>query len=144
MTKRMLVPIDNKEVSDAFITVVAATAQGGGATVRLLNVVPPAETVIDNDGRILAYADQEAARLDAEANDRLWEIAVRLEGVPVEIAVRCGRPADEILDEIDEWGADLVAMSTSSGNLRRVLIGSVSDEVARRAHVPVMLVRSAH
>jgi nucleotide-binding universal stress UspA family protein len=57
-----------------------------------------------------------------------------------EVSHRFGNPADEILDEADEWGADLVVIGRRG--LRGVgrVLGSVSDHVIHRAHVPVLVV----
>lgn len=53
------------------------------------------------------------------------------------------RPAEEIVALGEELGADLIVVgSRGRGGIRRVLTGSVSDRVVRRAHCPVLVVRS--
>ena len=50
---------------------------------------------------------------------------------------------DEILKVIQAKAADLVVMTTHGrGGLERIWLGSVADEIIRRAHVPVLLIRS--
>ena len=66
-------------------------------------------------------------------------IAARL-GVPAERVVRFGDAADEILREADAYGADLVAVTTAGkSGLKRLVMGSVADQVFRRARLPVLL-----
>jgi nucleotide-binding universal stress UspA family protein len=60
--------------------------------------------------------------------------------VPVESAIRFGTPADEILREAEDFGADLIAVTTGCRSvLRRAIMGSVAEEVVQRATIPVLL-----
>jgi len=53
-----------------------------------------------------------------------------------------GKPAEEIVALGEELGAGLIVVGTRGwGGLRRALIGSVCDSVARHAHCPVLVVR---
>jgi nucleotide-binding universal stress UspA family protein len=55
-----------------------------------------------------------------------------------------GRPADVILEVTRSTQADVIVMATHGRTgLVRSLLGSVADEVVRRAHIPVLLVPSA-
>jgi len=65
-------------------------------------------------------------------------------GLTIRQAQREDRPpAEEILAYADEQGIDLVVMSThGERGLRRLLIGSVTEEVVRRASCPVLTVRA--
>jgi nucleotide-binding universal stress UspA family protein len=140
--KRILVPLDLKTEPDAIAQVVADAARGAGATVRLLHVGPVPEAVVALDGRTLSYADQEAARLEAEALDYLHVIEILLDGIPVECVVRFGDPAEEILAEADAFGADLIALTTARGtSLRHFLRGGTAMRVCCRAETAVMLLR---
>jgi nucleotide-binding universal stress UspA family protein len=140
--KRILVPLDLKTDPDAVARVVADAARGAGATVRLLHVAPVPDAVVDVDGRIIAYADQEGARLEAEALDYLRTVEIELDGIPVEPVVRFGDPAAEILREADEFGADLIVLTTPRGtSLTRLLLGGTVASVYRRADAAVMLLR---
>ena len=138
--KRILVPLDLTTEPDAITRVVADAARGAGATVRLLYVAPVPDAVVDINGRIIAYADQEGARLEAEALDYLRSIEIAFDDVPVETVVRFGDPADEILREADEFGADLIAFTTPRGPGLRCF-GGVATRVGRRANAAVMLLQ---
>jgi len=96
MAKRILVPLDEAVQTESMVEAVGALARSTGATVRLLHVAPIADVVVDEDGHVLAYSDQETERLEAEAQDFLHAASIGLEGVPVECAVRFGDPVAQI------------------------------------------------
>jgi len=143
MAKRILVPLKSIEPAPSFVEALAGLARGTGATVRLLHVGPPHDSVVDIDGRLVAYADQETRRLEAEARDFLQVVAIALDGVPVEFAVRFGDPTREILSEADAFDADLIVLPVVPR--RRFLpLDGVAGQVMRRAAPPVALVRAGH
>ncbi len=143
MAKRILVPLDETVQAESVVDLIADMARGAGATVRLLHVAPVPDNVV-SDGRVVAYADQEATRLESEALDYFQAVEVRLNGFPVESVVRFGDPVKEILLEAEGFGADLVVMSTKAASkIRRVVLGSVAEQVLRKAAPPVMLYRMA-
>lgn len=137
--KRILVPLDLTTEPDAVTRVVADAARGAGATVRLLHVAPVPEEVVDANGRIIAYSDQETARVEAEVLDYLRTIEIALDDAPVESVVRFGDPAEEILREADEFGADLIVLATP----REIGLGcfGTASRVWRRADTAVMLLK---
>ncbi len=140
MAKRILVPLDGSPTAEGVIPLVADAARGGGATVRLLHVAPMPVPRVTRDGRVVAYADQERERLESEGLDYLRAVEARLGGVPVECAVRFGEPLAEILREADAFSADLVAVTTAGrSGLSRVALGSVAEQVFRKASTPVVL-----
>ena len=140
MAKRILVPLSQGERAEAVLPLVTDMALAGGATVRLLHVAPLAELRTDAYGRVIAYANQESDRLERQGRDYLRLVGARLEGVPIESAVRFGDPREEILLEAEVFGADLIALTTAP---RRRLVpralGRVAGRVVRKAETPVML-----
>jgi nucleotide-binding universal stress UspA family protein len=142
MPKRILVPLDGTESSEAIVPVVSALAAGSGASLRLLHVAPVPESVIGYDGRTIAYVDQETDRVMAEGLRDLERIEVQLEGAPVESAVRFGDPVEEILTESEAFDADLIALATPSRNrFARAVLPGVAEQVTRKAAVPVLVLR---
>lgn len=140
--KRIVVPLDASPVAESVLPVVADLARAGGATIRLLRVEPTPDNCVGPDGRVVAYADQEMARLEAEGLDYLGTVATRLGGLPVESCVRFGDPFDEILKEAHAFDADLIAVTTAGrSGLGRAVLGSVADRVFRKADAPVLLYR---
>jgi nucleotide-binding universal stress UspA family protein len=142
MAKRILVPLDQSQLAESVVPLLADAARGGEATIRLLHVGPVPESLVDAEGRVLAYADQEMDRLEAAALDYLRMIALQFVNTPVECVVRFGDAVRQILDEADSFGADLIAVSTAGrSGLSRALFGSVAEQVFRKAEAPVLLLK---
>jgi nucleotide-binding universal stress UspA family protein len=142
MAKRILVPLDRTPPPAELLDLVNDAARGGGAVVRLLHVAPIADNVVGVDGRVMAYANQESARLEAEAMARLRIVELHFGGVPTESVVRFGNTADEIVAEAEQFGADLIAMpARGRSGVSRLIFGTVAEQVARRAPMSVVLVR---
>ncbi len=141
MIKRLLVPLDAAESTEDVLPIVAAHATAG-ATVRLMHVAQLPGTVVTPQGRTVAYADQEMARLEAEWSDSLGSTASRLHGV-VDHVVRFGDPVAEILTEAQAFGADTILVTTDTrSSVKRALLGSVAEAILRRAHIGVLLYRA--
>jgi nucleotide-binding universal stress UspA family protein len=139
MAKRILLPLDRSDAALSVLPFVADMARSSGATVRLLHVAPvPRERVAD-DGRIVAYVNQEMERIESARRDDLKIAEAELAGVPVESVIRFGKPAEEILREADAFGADLIAVTAEGRGWLRQMLGGVIGKVFRRSDVPVML-----
>jgi nucleotide-binding universal stress UspA family protein len=63
-------------------------------------------------------------------------------GLTIETDVVMGDPRAEIVRQAEEWRADLVVLGARGlGKVKRFLLGSVSDAVARHAGCPVLVVK---
>lgn len=144
MAKRILLPLDRIEDAELALSVVGEAARSGGATVRLLHVAPVPGTVVGTDERVVAYADQEMERLTQHHLERLRMAQHQLTGVASECVVRFGDPADEILQEAEAFDADLIAVVTRCrSGVSRTVLGSVAEQMLRKARPAVMLIRPA-
>ena len=113
-------------------------------SVRLLQVSRVPEKRIGTAGRVVAYADQEMERLEAEGRDYLEGVGARIAPVPSETIVRFGEPSAEILVEADAFGADMIVLTTGrQGWFKRATGGGLGERILRVAPVPVLLVRAA-
>lgn len=140
MAKRILVPVDGGETSETIVPLLGAIARDSGASVRLLRVSPVPEVVVGVQGRTIAYADQEMARVTGEGEEDLHRVEALLEGVPVERIVRFGDPVSEILLEAEAFDADLIALAAGRhGRVRTALKPGVAERVVARARVPVLV-----
>ena len=75
--------------------------------------------------------------LDAEV-----EKVLAVGGTVAQAHLRMGTAATEITDLAEEMSLELVVVgSRGLGGIRRALVGSVSDAVARHAHCPVLIAR---
>jgi nucleotide-binding universal stress UspA family protein len=140
--KRIIVPLDASPIAESVLPVVADLARAGGGSILLLRVEPLPDNYVGPGGRVVAYADQEMARLEAEGLDYLKTVAARLGGLPVEPCVRFGDPLTEILKEADAFDADLIAVTTAGrSGLGRAMLGSVAERVFKKSEKPVLLYR---
>ena len=145
MAKRILVPLDGRESSEAGAHLAAELARGSGGSVRLLQVHPVPEQRMGEFGRVVAYADQEMARLTAEGRDYLESVEARLGPVPAETVVRFGEPQEEILTEAETFDADLIVVTAArrTGWLSRLTRGGIGERLLHDSTVAVVLVRAA-
>jgi nucleotide-binding universal stress UspA family protein len=80
--------------------------------------------------------------IDVEAREALTKFATSVGIPPSRTLVREGDPADEILAAATAVGARMIALGTHGRRgLSHLLLGSVADQVVRRATVPVLTVR---
>jgi len=86
---------------------------------------------------------QEAARKKADRQMRKFLRTVRFDGVPFETAITEGSPAQDICAFAKEYDADLIVTSTHGlTGLKHVLIGSVAEQVVRRAPCSILVAPS--
>jgi nucleotide-binding universal stress UspA family protein len=142
MAKRILVPLDQTLEAESVLPLVGDMARGGSGTIRLLHVAPAPGNVLDQEGHVVAFADQEMARLEAEALDYLRTVEARLEGATVECAIRFGEPVNEILGEAETFGADLVTLTSGHREgLKGLIFGTTAMQVCRRSDLPILVLR---
>jgi len=105
-----------------------------GADVEVLAVCPY-EARPGESERSQADARTEAERLTARAVATL-----RAGGIEPEVHVAYGRAAEQILRRANQTQADLVVIGRRGAGMTKALLGSVSDEVVKRATRPVAVV----
>jgi nucleotide-binding universal stress UspA family protein len=97
----------------------------------------PSETVHEAEQRLKAEHEERIRRELAAETAFLVEA-----GVPVQLHVRVGSPADEIIRLATELGTDLIVMgSHGRRSLEELLLGSTVENVTRHAPCPVLVVR---
>jgi len=70
------------------------------------------------------------------------EETVRSQGLPVEVRLRQGVPAEELLRAAVDEKADLIVLgSRGLSQVKAFLLGSVSDKVSHHAKCPTLIVR---
>src|SRR5256712_13201360 len=80
LAKRILVPLDGDERSEAIVPLVAAVARDGGATGRLLRVYPIPQRGEGAHGRTIEYVHPAMARPTAQSVHDLARTQARLAG----------------------------------------------------------------
>ena len=137
---RILVPIDFSDASDAAIAHARELALTYGAQIDLLHVV---EEVIYPS----SYGVEPASIPTAEVVDRVEEALAGLarEEIGYEhVTVKAvpGYAPTEILDYADDHDVDLIVIATHGrSGLDRMLLGSVTERIVRRAPGPVFVAK---
>ena len=138
--KTILVTLDGSPGSESILPAVRDLASAHRARVRLLTVISPG-TAIRSDERVVAFSDQEGARLEAEARAYLKRATAGLPGVAVDEVVRFGAPVTEIVEEAEAGGADLIALAAHRrGPLGRLFRAGTADALERATTIPLLLV----
>ncbi|HKV45315.1 MAG TPA: universal stress protein [bacterium] len=137
--KRLLVPLDGSRLAECVLPVAGSLATRLQAELTLLHVMERAAPPTVHGDRHLTVA--------GEAEAYLAEVASRI-GVPGAMVGRHVHPNEEgdvaksIIDHAADLGADLIVLSThGGGGARRVLFGSVAQQVLRGGTRPVLLIR---
>jgi nucleotide-binding universal stress UspA family protein len=141
---RILLAFDGSSPSHDAVNEVARRPWPRATTVRIISVVTPyvpgagefvpgATTPLE----VIEVHEREAREAAARAADRLSSL-----GVPVEITTRQGDPATAIVEEAEDWSADLIVVgSHGRTGIQRLLLGSVAQAVVSRARCSVEIVR---
>jgi nucleotide-binding universal stress UspA family protein len=136
---RVLLAVDQTGSSVAASSEAIRLAGAEHAQLVVLSVVEPRNLHLP--GGQIRRVDQERDRLAAGAQ-RIVRRA-REAGVPATYLIWEGDPADSILEASVAEDADVIVLgSRPRTNLRRLILGSVSSEVARRATCEVVVVPS--
>ncbi|MFQ5895351.1 MAG: universal stress protein [Nitrospinota bacterium] len=138
MFGHILVPLDGSPLAEAILPLVEELAKVHGARVTLLRVAyaHPIPGVDPTDSQV---------RVIREAETYLGEQqrALGAKGVETSVSVRYGFPPEEIVAHAAEREVDLIAMSTHGrSGPKRWILGSVAEQVLRRAPVAVLLARA--
>ena len=143
---RLLIGVDNSPYSSAAVDAVCAREWPAGTEARLLTVV---DTVIAVTPDPVQPSIQKWMEVGDEENwDKVARIfapeieKLRAAGLNTGLVVKRGKPADEILEEAETWGADCIFLGPKgSRGIERLLLGSVSSAVSARASSSVEIVR---
>lgn len=138
---RILFPVDLSPSSPKLAPHVKCMAENPNARLHLLFV---ARDISHFGGISVPFAAinniNEALAKGAEVNLEKFRDKF-FPGMNVEIAVRCGDIAEQILEYASDCGADIIVMGTHGRKgMEKVLLGSVAERVIKGACVPVMVV----
>jgi nucleotide-binding universal stress UspA family protein len=136
----ILHPTDFSKQSEFAFEVACSLARQYQATVHVLHVASPS-VVIEGEAmvqpRSTEYLNEERQKLDGMQSP--------FPGVTVYHWLVEGKPVEEILRAARELPCDFIVMGTHGGasSWRRLLMGSVAEEIVRRAEQPVIVVKHA-
>jgi len=142
--RRVLVPVDLSESSLAALDGALALTAALGASLRVLHVFEdwPALAFGSAEAWVLPSSYDRASLRDAARSELELALAgVDWRGVDHEVRFVEGTPVEMILEESAD--VDLVAMGTHGRTgLAAALLGGVTYAVLRRAHTPVLALRT--
>lgn len=137
--RKILCPVDGSPGSEKGLAQAARLAGLTGAEVVVVVAFNPPVTV-RRRGILAAQEarselEEDARELAAEATQLLLDRGLTARGLAVE-----GDPVEAILETVEAERADMIVMGRRGlGRLQGLLVGSVSERVARHAEVPVLL-----
>jgi universal stress protein A len=137
MTKKILFPTDFSTASDAGLEQATALARGMNAKLIILHVEEPP----------MAYAAGElyygVPEPNTEALEKLlYKVTPTDPEIPCSHRLLTGDTATEILRTAEQEHVDLIVMGTHGRTgMKRLVMGSVAEQVVRRAKCPVMTTR---
>lgn len=132
MAYRILVPLDGTEMGKGVIPYLKHIVARPDAVVTLLHVLP------DLTEYTQPHIDSEHGRAASHMRDFISTLELDPDRVYCEF--RMGEPAEEILKYAALNAAALIIMPTHGRTgLNRLLSGSVTEQVMRRSHCPLLL-----
>jgi nucleotide-binding universal stress UspA family protein len=165
MTKKVLIPLDGSALSRAIIPQACRVLDPREYQVILLRVAEPVVSITGAPPRPIAlgwsapmyesardieyaqhpiYSSQleQSRRTELERTLLGERRTMEHAGFVASIAIRFGEPADEIVETARSARVDLIAIAThGQGGLRRLLLGSVAEQVLSRVDIPILLLR---
>jgi len=143
MFRRLLVAFDGSGHAKRALTDAIALAQESRGRLTVLAVAPEPSVWAFSGYGVPVDVDRLSGQIE-RAYSAMLDGAVA--GVPADLPVtkilRRGAPAPMIVDEANAGGHDLVVMgSRGRGELRSLLLGSVSHHVLQGSRLPVLVVR---
>jgi nucleotide-binding universal stress UspA family protein len=142
--KRILCPVDLSEVSAHGAEWAGTIAGWYGATVTAVHAVDPIVPALRGSGRATPtrkddLADDARRRIEGEAR-AMFDAAVKA-GTEVHAVVDLASPSAAILKHAESLPADLIVMGThGASGFERLVLGSVTEKVLRKARCPVLTV----
>jgi nucleotide-binding universal stress UspA family protein len=140
MFKSILVPIDVAHRSSWQFALPQAIelAKAGGSALTVMTVVRDLKAMLE--GVHLGYQLEQMVA-DAEGKLAIILDPYRADGVSIQVQVRTGSIAHEILAAARSHGADLILMASHRPEMRDYLIGPNAAHVAQHASCSVLVLR---
>ena len=145
MYSKILVPVDGSETSTAGLNEAVQLAKIHGSQLCVMHIVN--EFVLDYTWGPGQYSQNlvEALReAGQEVLDGAEKVAIAQGIRPTRVMVESigGVAADLILEQAEQWRADVIVMGTHGRRgIFRLAMGSDAEQVVRGATIPVMLIR---
>jgi nucleotide-binding universal stress UspA family protein len=147
--KKIMLAIDGSDTSLAAINEVIKFTKDQDVQLQIVHVVD--ESLISYGGAAfdyLSYAmvcrEEGQKILDTAEKTITSQSSIKIETSLIELKPLQGRIAEAIVDEVNQWLADLLVIGTHGRRgFSRFFLGSVAENIIRIATVPVLLVRGS-
>ena len=149
MYKHILVAVDGSDTSNLALQEAIQLAKDQKAALRLVHVVDEVAAYMDLELADQLANYQKAIRKRGQKIVSTCVAVVREAGLKADTKVKLidtldQRIYDAIEEEAKKWPADLIVIGTHGRRgLRRLMLGSVAEGLARVATLPVLLVHKA-
>lgn len=139
--KKILVPTDFSEASNAAYKYALRFAQQFRAELHILHVLEPAiSPELAGLPGMPAFADVELASTKRKLC--VWADSIGAMGVSANMALRNGLPSNEIVETAKDLDVDLIIIATHGyTSWKHFCLGSTAERVVRAAPCPVLVVR---
>jgi len=147
MLKKVLLPVDFSDVTDAVIDTAKFIGQKFHPKFYLLHVISPLVYISMPETMVVDVIDasviEEIEETKRKAAENLLEnLKKRLEGFEVETIIDIGSPADVIVEQEEELNVDLTILGGhQKGLVERILLGSTSEAVVKHSKKPVLVIK---
>ncbi len=148
MYQRVLVPIDGSPTSTLGLDEAIRLAKLTGGRIRVLHVLDQLvfatgfETGATYLNDVLPRLRLDGQRILDKGRDRAQAAGVAVDTLQSECFAT--RTSDVVCAEATAWNADLIVIGTHGRRgVSRAMLGSDAEQVVRKAHVPVLLIRAA-
>jgi len=137
MFARILFPTDFSVYANAVLACLPELKATGMREVILLGVVHPGDVPL---GRAFQPETIDKLQWSAEEALHIAQMALEGKGLRVKTRIEVGSPSAEIVRVAQEENVDLIVMGAQGETAaQELLLGSVANEVIRRATVPVLI-----
>lgn len=142
MFQRLLLAFDGSAHAQQALTEAVDLAQTNSATLTVISVAPAPSVWAMSGYDVPIDVDRVSKELEREYQSVLDGAVSRIpDDLPVTKILKQGAAGREIACEANTGDYDLVVMgSRGRGELRSLLLGSVSHRVLQASHVPVLVV----
>ncbi len=140
---RILISVDDSPYSMEAVKKGIELAQLNNALVGLIHVIDESQTVGNIDAGI---SPADALVILERSSDKLMDGLRNLyfHDIHIEQFTPVGKPVKEIIKTAERWNADVIITGTHrTSGWKRLIIGSISEEIIRHSKIPVMVVPMA-
>lgn len=140
--KKILIAVDNSTCSEKAAKAGYEMAVKFEAQVALINIIEPAPATVNPDFTLAPVFLEAFDNSEENSHLLLKEIETKHgNGIPTTYLSIIDTASHGILQQAEEWGADLIVLGTHGrGGLYHFLMGSVAEHVARKSACPVLIV----